>query len=80
MAAELHYLLFDQLKYILSLFQVFQVPSFSLGFISTYSEIKSITIKITFLSKFSIFRTEKKCYIMIRIKHEQYVTKRKAGV
>ncbi len=44
MAAELHYLLllFDQLKDIFS--QVF-----SLGFISTYYEITSITIKIPFV-------------------------------
>ncbi len=57
-------MLFDQLKYIFSLIYL-----------------------IYFLSKLSIFRTEKKkkflqvySYIMIRIKPEQDVTKRKAGV
>ncbi len=41
MAAELHYLLFDQLKDIFS-------QIFSIGFISTYYEITIITIKNTF--------------------------------
>ncbi len=41
MAAELHYLLFDQLKDIFS-------KVFSLVFIHTYSEITIITIKIIF--------------------------------
>ncbi len=42
MAAELHYLFFDQLKYIFS--QVL----FSLGFIYTYSEKTIVTIKNIF--------------------------------
>ncbi len=54
MPAELHYLLFDNWK----LKDIFS-QVFSIGFISTYSEITIITIQITLL-KFSIFRTEKK--------------------
>ncbi len=52
MAAKLHYVLFDQLKYIF-LTQVF----FSLGFIYIFWN-HNYNNKNYFLSKFSIFRTE----------------------